>query len=413
VPPPAATATAGSQTTTTESTQTRRYLRRRKSSSSAVGSLNASENTTTTTTQTAPAVDTKPSHHHGRITHVWVIALGQGSFAQARTEPNVLPYLDGTLVPEGALLADYSLVAHSSLANDIALLSGQGPNTATEEGCPTYTPVSPPAVSSGGLASGTGCIYPGAVQTLAGQLAEHHLTWRAYAQDMSQSATAGAAALNGTATPATSTTSTTTTTTTTGSTAAGGTTCVHPVSGEATPNPTPVEGADYVALRNPFVYFDSLLEGGACTADDVDGNALSRELIAPAGPPALSWVIPDQCDDGLSDPCAAPGEAPAVLPVNTFLSGVVHEITATKAYSEHGMIVITFDRAPATSSSADVGGLVLSPFVTKASRIKSSFDEFSLLKTFERLFELPPLGHAADPGVAVLGDRVLHPGATR
>jgi hypothetical protein len=414
LPPEVVGTTTGSPTTTTttstaQGTYTRHYLRRGKRTGSATGSPPAGETavtTTTATTQSAAEGQGQSGGHkkagkRGSITHVWVIALGQGSFAQAATERSALPYLEETLVPEGALLTSYSLVARSSLANDIALLSGQGPNQATEEECPTFAPVTPPTVSSGGLASGAGCIYPATVNTLAGQLSAKGLRWRAYAQDMSQTATVASAAASGDT--ATGTTATAT---------AG--TCVHPEPGAATPSPTPAEGSDYVAFRNPFVYFDSLLEGGACAADDLDLTALSTELAAPKGPPALSWVIPGQCEDGLSDPCAAPGEAPKVLPVDTFLRGVVDEITATAAYRKHGLIVLTFDSAPAGAASTDVGALVLSPFVAKGTRIESPFDAFSLLKSFERLYRVKPLlGHAADPGVTVLGDPVLDPAATR
>jgi phosphatidylinositol-3-phosphatase len=298
-------------------------------------------------------------------------------------KPAAYPYLDETLVPTGALLTHYALVARSPLANDVALLSGQGPNAATEQNCPTYVPVTPPTLGGNGLASGTGCVYPSAVRTLAGELTTAAVTWRAYAQDMSlaeETATTGAS-----------------------------TACIHPAAGEATPTLTPAAGKDYLAFRNPFAYFDSLLEDGACASNDVDLTQLEGDLAEPAKTPHFSWIIPAACDDGTSSPCATAGESGGASPTDTFLRGIVAQITATAAYRHHGMVMITFDNPPA-GSSAPVGALLISPFVHHGARVSAPFDDFSLLKSLERLYRLPLLGHAADAGVTKLGTNVYSTG---
>jgi phosphatidylinositol-3-phosphatase len=371
--------------------------------------------TTSPSTGTAGGGTSRPP-----ITNVWLVALSQGSFSQSLTAPAAYPYLDKTLVPEGTLLSDYRLVAGSELANEIALLSGQGPNPATEANCPTYEAVLPPTSSgSEGLASGTGCVYPASVQSLAGEVTTAGLTWRGYAQDMT-STTAGTADA-----------------------------CVHPMLGEAAPTPAPVAGQDYAAFRNPFVFFDSLLENGACVSDDVDLTRLGPDLANPANTPNFSWIAPAACDDGSSLSCASAGPSAGAAPVgaaavDSFLQQVVTQIMATPAYQRHGLIIITFDSAPAaasqgaaaasnrsanriakasagaTSPSATsaahgpaVGALLLSPFVQRGARVSPAFDDFSILKSLEQLYGVPLLGHAADTGVAQLGSKVYTTGATR
>jgi hypothetical protein len=317
------------------------------------------------------------------IDHVWVVTLSQGTFAQALEKPASYRYLDTELVPEGTLLTNYTLVGRSQLANDVALLAGQAPNSATEGDCPTYTAVPAETFSSKtGLAAGPGCVYPPSVQTLAGEVSTAGLKWRAYAQGMSPSATAPPL------------------------------TCVHPALGETVSTAAPVTGADYVLARDPFVYFDSLLEAGACASDVVDFSQFATDLKAPTGAPNLSWIVPGACEDGASNPCAPGGPPSGFAPADSFLKSVVEQITAVPEYHSHGLIVITFDSPPAaaagTAAGAEsvVGTLLLSPFVHHGARVTSTLNDFSLLKSIEWLFGVPALGHAADTGLAELGATV-------
>jgi hypothetical protein len=92
---------------------------------------------------------------------------------------------------------------------------------------------------------------------------------------------------------------------------------------------------------------------------------------------------------------------------------VVTEITATSAYRSGGLIVITFDSAPGSQGATApvhppasatrgpvVGALLLSPYLHRAGSVNARFDDFSLLKSLERLYGVPLLGHAADAGVS-------------
>lgn len=303
-----------------------------------------------------------PASLLAQIQHVWVISLSGNSFAAALASPSGAPYLVKQLVPQGTLLSRYSLVASSPAANDIALLSGQAPNPETEKGCSTYT-----------AAEGSGCVYPPAAHTLADQATEAALTWRAYAQDMA----VGTAA-----------------------------TCRHPPLGGSEPASSLAPDSDYVFARNPFVFFDSLVESQACAKNDVDLTQLSTDLASPANTPNLSWIVPAACDDGATVDCGT-GVRTGLAGAEAFLQKVVPEITATADYKQHGLILIAFDSpAQGVTASSQVGALLLSPFVNAGKRNEEAFNTYSLLKSLDRLFGVPLLGHAADQGVSELNTEV-------
>jgi len=343
--------------------------------------------------------------HPPAITHVWLIDLSGQSFAGALAPGAPDPYLAKQLVGQGTLLSNYTLTATSPLANDIALLSGQGVNTDTEQDCPTYSEVTPPTLTSKGLTEGIGCVYPKAAQTLADQLSVADLTWRAYLQDMAPTAPAAPTTATGSppipATPSAPVNP---------AEASTGPSCRHPALGASEPLTPLTPGEDYLGFRNPFVYFNSLLASGACTSDDLDLSQLSSSLASTTSTPNFSWIVPSACHDGAPTQCA-PGSPSGLAAADAFLKEVVPSILASAAYKSAGLIVITFDSGPSTapnstpgsSAPADVGALLLSPFVEAGARLTASFNVFSLLKSLERLYGVPLLGHAADPTVKQFG----------
>lgn len=315
------------------------------------------------------------------VKHVWLISLSGASLVAAASQTQTDPYLAKQLLPKAALLSNYTLTAPSSLANGIALLSGQGVNLDTEQNCPTYSELQPPTVSATGLAEGVGCVYPTAVQTLADELTAAGLTWKAYVQSMEA----------GQASPS----------------VAAAASCRHPEPGAPDPDQAASSGAPYLTFRNPFVYFHSLLDGGACASDDVDFARLQSDLATPANTPNLSWIVPSACDDGASAPCSS-GAPAGLTPADDFLKEVVPQILATAAYREGGLIAIVPDSGPGPLGAATkpVGALLLSPFVHSGVHVTESLNDFSLLKSLSRLFGVLPLGHANDPSVASLSASV-------
>ena len=329
------------------------------------------------------------------IKHVFVIMLSDEPYASVFGPSSTAPYLASTLEHKGELLVHYDAVAHEELADGAALISGQGPTAETAANCPSYTEIAAAMAGEDEQVLGTGCVYPRSTQTLPGQLAAKHLTWRAYVQGIDEAgATPGA--------------------------------CAHPALGQ--PDPTATQTASsgaYATFRNPFVYFDSIAGSPECAADDVGLAGLKADLASAKGTPSFSYIIPDRCHDGNPTPCT-PGAAAGIPQAEAFLKQVVPEITGSKAYKESGLLAITVDEAPSSGQFADsssccgqplfpnapsktlsgtprgggaVGALLLSPYVKGATTSQEPYNHFSLLRTIEDLFGLPHLGYAGLPAV--------------
>ncbi len=295
------------------------------SSSPAAASQPATPPATATTT--TPNAQTNP-YGLPPIKHVFVIMLGPDGYSQTFGSQD--PYLSKTLPKQGKLIQWYYAVAGGELANQVALISGQGPTPQTAANCLTFTDVTPGSPGRHHQILGDGCVYPRSTDTLGAQLTAAHLTWKAYIQGMA----------NGTPGQPQS--------------------CRHPVLGSADPNQAPQTGDTYVTWRNPFVYFHSVIDSRTCRHVDVDFSQLSTDLTSAAQTPNLSYIVPNLCDDGAAQPCAA-GGASGVAAADSFLHTVVPEIESSPAYQEGGLIAITFDQAPQTGQYADPSACCATP----------------------------------------------------
>ncbi len=332
----------------------------------------------------APATKLPP------VKHVFVIMLSDEPYSAVFGPSSAAPYLSQTLEHQGELLVRYYAVAHEELANEVALLSGQGPTLETSANCPNYTAITPASSGADEQVLGAGCVYPVSTQTLLGQLQAKHLSLRAYVQGIDEAGTQLGA-------------------------------CAHPALGQ--PDSTALQSAStgaYATFRNPLVYFDSILQAPACASDDVGLEGLKGDLASAKRTPSVAYIVPDRCDDGNPTPCAA-GAPAGLAPADAFLKRVVPEILASKAYKESGLLVISVDEAPSSGEFADstsccgqplfpnapaktpsgaprggggVGALLLSPYVKGATTNQELFNHFSLLRTIEDLFGLGHLGYA-------------------
>ncbi|MGB9183869.1 MAG: alkaline phosphatase family protein [Solirubrobacteraceae bacterium] len=299
------------------------------------------------------------------MTHVFVIMLSGQGVNQLYGSQSSYPYLTKTLRPQGELVRNYYAVAPSSLANGIALISGQGPTQQTAANCPQYQAVTPATPASGGQVTGDGCVYPTATVSIADQLTATGQTWKAYIEGMA-SGPAATSPSTTTSTTATNTSSATTTapastTTSPGTTTSGAPpdtspTCRYPALGGPDPDQAPRAGDPYVTWRNPFVYFTSIVSGTSCNTQDVDLSQLTADLKSESTTPALSYIVPTPCDNGSGQSCT-PGQPAdpkaAALATDAFLKRVVPAIEQSAAYKAGGLIAITSDQAPQTGPQAD------------------------------------------------------------
>ncbi len=266
------------------------------------------------------------------IGHVFLIVLSDQGETAAFGPNSPAPYISKNLPAEGELLENYSAVAGGELANEIALISGQGPTPQTLENCPLYSDIAPGTTGSEGQVLGSGCVYPRQTLTLANQLTDAGKTWKAYV---------GGIEAGGPGQPVS---------------------CRHPTPGAADPDNAPSPGDAYVTWRNPFVYFHSIIDNTVCTQDDVGLPQLGSDLKDARSTPSLAYIVPDRCEDGSETPCA-PGAPDGLAAAETFLRKVVPEIQASAAYREGGLIAITFDQAPQTGPGADSSGCcTLAPY---------------------------------------------------
>ena len=303
------------------------------------------------------------------------------------------PYLSQQLTQQGELLTQYFATGHASLDNYITMVSGQAPAIVTQADCPFYMDLLPGTIGAGGQAIGQGCVYPAAVKTVADQLAAKGLTWRGYMEDMAGN-------------------------------------CQHPApnSFDQTQQATPQ--SQYAARHNPFVYFHSLLDSGACAQNDVPLAQLGSDLSSAATTPNFVFVTPDLCNDAHDSSCAdgGPGGLPAA---NQFLQTWVPRITGSPAWAEGSLLIVTFDESesgdagsccgevpgpnspnPGGTSQGNGGGrigaVLLSQFVQPGSMNNTPYNHYSLLKSIEDIFGLDYLGYAGQAGLQAFGSDVYN-----
>jgi phosphatidylinositol-3-phosphatase len=275
-----------------------------------------------------PTESTKPALPP--VTHVFLIVLSDQGFNAAFGASSQGSYLSKTLPGQGELLDNYYAVAGGELANEIALIGGQGPTPQTAADCPLYTDVTPGTIGAQDQVLGSGCVYPRQTLTLADQLADDGRASKAYVEGIGS---------GGPGQP---------------------TTCRHPTLGGADANQAPSPEDPYVTWRDPFVYFHSTIDNASCNGSVVGLDQLAPDLASASKTPSLAYIVPDRCHDGSEEPCA-PGQPAGLAAADAFLARVVPQIEASPAYKTGGLIAITFDQAPQSGPTADSSGCCVTP----------------------------------------------------
>ncbi|HET7120102.1 MAG TPA: alkaline phosphatase family protein [Solirubrobacterales bacterium] len=346
------------------------------------------------------------------VKHVFVVMLGENGYEETFGATSQSSFLKEELPAQGELLPNYFAVTGGELANQIALLSGQGPTPETTAGCPTFADVLPATESAAGQVEGNGCVYPATTKTLPGQLTEKDLSWRAYVEGIEAGAATGQA-----------------------------TSCRHPLLGTPDPSHVATAADPYLTWRNPFVYFHAIVDSPECAKADVGLPQLTADLKLKAEKfPALAYIVADACHKGGEVPCD-PSQPAGPAATEEFLKTVVGQIKESLAYKDGGMIVITSAQArqggekpdprscciapaypnlpPApeeavtgpvreTGGGGQVGLLLISPFVEPGTTSETYFNHFSLLATIEELFGLEKLGYAAEPAITGFDESIFN-----
>jgi hypothetical protein len=328
------------------------------------------------------------------IGHVFVVNLENKSFDQTWGPHSPAPYLSRTLRRQGVFLDRYYAVAHKSLGNYVAQISGQGPSRATQADCSrSYSGFRSTGRGADGQVLGDGCVYPRRVKTLADQLTARNLTWKGYMEDMNKP-------------------------------------CLHPAIGRRDPYVNATESGAYVTRHNPFVYFHSIIDSPSCAENDVPLAQLEQDLSSIKTTANFNLISPNVCNDGHDATC--PGGAPGGLAAaNTWLQTWVPKITSSPAFKKDGLLVVTFDEAEIAGDNGDsssccneqqpptveqaglngpgggrVGAVLISRFIEPGSTSSTPYNHYALLCSIENLFGLKKLGYAGASGLACFGSDV-------
>jgi len=360
--------------------------------------------------------------------HVFIIVLENEGYHVTFGPASPAAYLKG-LAGQGALLSNYYGIGHFSLDNYIAMISGQGTNPVTQGDCGRFVEFVETGTAADGQAVGSGCVYPASVKTIADQLAAKGLTWKAYMEDMGNMPTRESA------------------------------TCGHPAIGGPDGTQRAVVGDQYAARHNPLVYFHSVLDSDACTANVVALPALAEDLKSVATTANYNFISPNLCHDGHDGgedgrKCVD-GEPGGLVSADKFLADTVPQILASPAFKQDGLLIVTFDEADidakfdkATNSvkldvgdasaccdeqqgpnikSGDtvfgnlpdtgpgvvgpgggrIGAVLVSPLIKPGTVSNIPYNHYSLLRSIEDIFGLDHLGYAGQAGLKPFGTDVF------
>jgi hypothetical protein len=153
----------------------------------------------------------------------------------------------------------------------------------------------------------------------------------------------------------------------------------------------------YAKKHNPFMYYSSVADDPSRCSNVVPGSQLTKDLRA-GSLPSFSFLSPDLCDD--SHDCA-------VSTSDRYLSRVVPQILQHLGPS--GFLVLTYDEG--NSNAGCCGGLahggripmvIAGRGVKRGARFGTPVTHYSTLRTIEDALGLPRLGHAGDTGTKTL-----------
>jgi hypothetical protein len=378
------------------------------------------------------------------LNHVFLIVMENHGYAQILTNPNA-PYIN-SYAASSNLASNYFAVAHPSLTNYLELVGGSNfgvlddnapdwhngscePNLATgiTSGESTSTPICPiagsgteaatPALDCSNEVTGPPCemnidgvmSYPASTTvlgiTIADQLATAGKTWKTYQEDLPLAGPD-------------------TTTYSDGNFTNNSTFAPCPAC-----NPT-LGTSDivqlYAAKHNPFVYFQEVQNGtnplvSYAQVSAFDGASGLYWDLATGKMPALSFIVPNQCNDqhgrgngtafcqfDPTDDGTQNGLNPALITLgDQAVQKIVAAIHASPAWKRgRNAIVVTWDEndysvQPITNQ---VVTIVDTNYGFHQLTSNVFYDHFSLLRTLEGAFHLPCLNHACDASTTAMAD---------
>jgi len=157
----------------------------------------------------------------------------------------------------------------------------------------------------------------------------------------------------------------------------------------------------YVQKHNPFAYYDDIRNNKArCQQHEVPLTQLDSDLKNNTLP-AFAWITPNQCNN--SHDCSA-------ATADQFLGPEVNKIITSPAFDQNSLLVVTFDEGSSSGTCcglpSSAGGhivtILISPLVKTGYQDVTPYSHYAVLKTIEKSWALPYLGHTADTATALI-----------
>jgi acid phosphatase len=147
----------------------------------------------------------------------------------------------------------------------------------------------------------------------------------------------------------------------------------------------------YRQKHNPFIYYNGVRNDPARCAKIVPFGQFAADLNANKLPNYI-WITPNMQDDA-HDGSLADADA--------WMKSWAPRILASSAWRDDGALFVTFDEGKSDGACCDDAGggqvvtLVISPLGKPSYRSSVAYDHYSLLRTIEDAWGLPPLNEAA------------------
>jgi phosphatidylinositol-3-phosphatase len=145
----------------------------------------------------------------------------------------------------------------------------------------------------------------------------------------------------------------------------------------------------YAKKHNPFAYYDTITTDPARCRRVVPGRELAGDLRA-GRLPTFAWITPNMCND-MHDCTIRTGDR--------YLERLVPPLL--RALGPHGFLAITWDEGSSDkgcckyADGGHIATILAGPDVRPGARSSVPADHYSLLRTIDNAFSLPPLRRAA------------------
>ena len=142
----------------------------------------------------------------------------------------------------------------------------------------------------------------------------------------------------------------------------------------------------YATKHDPFIHYTDILSNASRCQTHVVPLTAWRSDVAAGAVPRFVWITPNLCSD-MHDCGVSTGDA--------WLANIVPQITSTPDFGSSVLFVVWDEGSTNTDGGGLVPLIVVSPLVSPGFRSSIAANHFSLLRTLEDAWNLPPLMQAA------------------